>query len=181
MQHILNKPTSLICLCLIAFVIAAAVSDTTRHRIPNALTVTAAALALLTNFLASGWAGALTSVAGLFAGLALFLPFYLARGFSAGDVKAMTAVGAFLGPKGALLAAAWILVFGAVGAIVLLVSVGGRAAATALLQRWSARAWILISAGTLARIAPPPNDAASLRFPYGIAIACGTLVSLAWS
>ena len=95
-------------------------------------------------------------------GLAAFLPFYLAGGFGAGDVKAMAAIGAFLGPKGALFAAAWTLMIGALGALLVLAAVAYRAARTQG-TTWSLR------------------HAASQRFPYGVAIACGTAMSLAWS
>ena len=181
MHHLLTQTVSPTGACMIAFVIAAAVTDTFRHRIPNTLTVTAAAIGILTNLVATGWPGVVIGAAGLVAGFALFLPFYLARGFSAGDVKAMAAVGAFLGPKGVLLAAAWTLVVGALVAIVLLISGGGAAALKTMLQRWSARAWVLISTGTPVHIAPPATDAAARRFPYGLAIACGSVISMAWS
>jgi prepilin peptidase CpaA len=91
------------------------------------------------------------SVAGLVVGLATFLPFYLLRGFGAGDVKAMAAVGAFLGPKGVLLAAGLTLACGALGAVLVVMASGGLAVAR------------------------------RRRFPYGLAIACGTVASLAWS
>jgi len=181
MQHLLAKPVPLIWTCAIVFVIAAAVIDTTGRRIPNVLTVPAAALGLVANCLVAGGSGLLAGVAGLVVGLATFLPFYLARGFSAGDVKAMAAIGAFLGPKGVLLAAAWTLVAGALGATALLLCLGGCIAMKALICRWSTRALVLLSTGSLARIEAPVNDVARHRFPYGVAIACGTMASLAWS
>src|SRR5215472_16329794 len=108
---------SMTTLCLVAFVTGAAVADLRCHRIPNTITVQAALLGVAVSLLASGSMGAVQSVAGLVVGLATFLPFYLLRGFGAGDVKAMAAVGAFLGPKGVLLAAAFTLILGAAGAV----------------------------------------------------------------
>jgi prepilin peptidase CpaA len=178
MQHLLTRPVPFAAACLVAFVIAVAVTDMTSRRIPNALTVAAALVGMLSNFLAAGGWALLASVLGLLLGLAMFLPFYLARGFGAGDVKAMAAVGAFLGPKGAFFAAAWILLAGALGGLALLLAHGGREAVKELFQRWSARAWLALYTGMPPQIAPPANDAAGRRFPYGLAIACGTLVSL---
>lgn len=181
MQHLVDKTALLVPVCLTAFVVTVAITDMARQRIPNVLTVGGAAIGLLTNILSMGGPGALSSVAGLFSGLALFLPLYLTRGFSAGDVKAMAAIGAFLGPKGALLAAAWILAAGAFAGMILLISMGGLGAVRAMAQRWCVYLGMLISTGAPDRIPPPADDAASRRFPYGLAIACGTLASLAWS
>jgi len=84
-----------------------AIVDLRTHRIPNALTVSAAVVGLVWSLWANGSSGALASCAGLLSGLGVLLPFYLAGGLGAGDVKAMAAIGTFLGPKGAVLAAAW--------------------------------------------------------------------------
>jgi len=146
---------------LLAFLAVAAVADLRTRRIPNLLTISAALVGLLLNFSRSGGPGALASGAGLLTGLAAFLPFYLAGGFGAGDVKAMAAVGAFLGPRGALLAAAWTLGVGGVGALLLLAVLRWQAARTR--AGWRLR------------------DACRQRFPYGLAIACGSALSLPWS
>src|SRR5262249_20304618 len=105
---------------VLAFLAAFAVADIWTHRIPNLLTVTAASLGVMLNFRNAGGHGVLMSVAGVLTGLAVFLPFYFAKGFGAGDVKAMGAVGAFVGPHGALFAAAWTLIAGALCALVVL-------------------------------------------------------------
>jgi prepilin peptidase CpaA len=148
-------------LCLLIFVAAAAIVDLRTRRIPNLLTISAAIAGLLLNLSRGGGPGAVASGAGLLTGLAVFLPFYLAGGFGAGDVKAMAAVGTFVGAKGALVAAAWTLLVGGLGALGVLAAL-----------RWQAarrqRDWRL-------------RDAVRQRFPYGLAIACGTVLSLAWS
>lgn len=166
---------------LLAFVAAVAVTDLRSRRIPNMLTVPAAAAGVTAAFVAHGGSGVLESVVGLLAGLAAFLPFYLARGFGAGDVKAMAAVGAFLGPKGALLAAAWTLVAGAIGGAFVIVAVGGLPSAQSLLRRWLLRASLLCTTGQAPTIEAPAGDAALRRFPYGAAIACGTIAALCWT
>src|SRR6266404_387368 len=84
-RNITMQPLSMPSICLVAFVITVAVSDLHSRRIPNWLTVGAASLGLVTSVMVDGPWAALGSLAGLGVGLAAFLPFYLARGFSAGD------------------------------------------------------------------------------------------------
>ena len=165
---------------LFAFLAALAAIDSATHRIPNALTVPAAAVAVVLHGLSTGTLGVLESAAGLSVGLLVFAPFYLGRNFGAGDLKAMAAVGAFLGPAGGLAAAGWTLVAGGVGALLWLISVGGYSALHALFERWATRAYVLCATGHRARLNPSPGDAALRRFPYGLAIACGTSISLLW-
>lgn len=77
-------------------------NDWRSRKIPNWLTVPAAALGILANTLAMGWAGTKTSLLGLGLGLALLLPFVLVRSLGAGDWKLVGAVGAFVGPRNLL-------------------------------------------------------------------------------
>jgi prepilin peptidase CpaA len=147
--------------CLLAFLAAATVVDLRTRRIPNLLTISAAAVGLLLNLSRGGGTGALACGAGLLTGFAAFLPFYLAGGLGAGDVKAMAAIGAFLGPKGALMAAAWTLGVGGLGALLVLGAMRWRAAHSG--RRWQLR------------------DARRQQFPYGLAIAFGSALSLVWS
>ena len=125
--------------------------------------------------------GLLQSGAGLAVGLAAFLPLYLGGGFGAGDVKAMAAVGAFLGPKGALLAAAWTLVAGGVGGMAVLILHGGLGSLGRRAHEWALRAWSVYATGRLNTSGRLLGDVARHRFPYGLAIACGTLASITWS
>jgi len=85
------------------------VTDLRTRKIHNVLTFPASGIAIALNFYLSGPSGALMSVAGWFAGLALMAcPILLLpqtdpnnrKGF--GDIKLMAATGAFLGPKLAL-------------------------------------------------------------------------------
>jgi len=146
---------------LLVFVAIAALVDLRTRRIPNVLTVSAVAAALVLHMVKGGGPGALASGAGLLVGFLAFLPFYLVGGFGAGDVKAMAAVGAFLGPRDALLAVAWTLIAGGIGALIVLAALRwGRARTTG--------GWRL-------------KEARRQSFPYGLAIACGTAVSLVWS
>lgn len=144
---------------LLVFVATAALLDLRTRRIPNWLNGAALALAVVINVAAAGEHGLAMSGTGLLTGASLFLPFYIAGGFGAGDVKAMGAVGAFVGPGAALAAAAWTLVVGGFCALVVV----------------AARRWRASSADAA------PGSARRQSFPYGIAIALGTALSVTWS
>jgi prepilin peptidase CpaA len=165
---------------LVVFVAAVAVVDLLTRRIPNALNLVGAALGIGMHVWSAGAPGLLQSGAGLLTGLLAFLPFYAAGGFGAGDVKAMAAIGTFLGVKGALLAAAWILIAGSVGGIAVLIAYGGAATLIERARRWAFQARATLDTGKV-QLWPPSKDdtLAQRRFPYGLAIACGTIVYLA--
>src|SRR5262249_25899424 len=166
---------------LLAFLAALAVTDMGTHRIPNLLTVSAAILGVIVNFQNAGSHGVLMSVAGMLTGRAAFVPFYFAKGFGAGDVKAMGAVGAFVGPQGALLAAAWTLIAGAFCALILLIVRREHSAIASLPRRWAWQLYAAYSTGQPARLVAPSDDPTRRSFSYGLAIACGSAFSLLWS
>jgi prepilin peptidase CpaA len=91
--------------------IAAVTSDLTTRRIPNAITLSALALALAVHLVSGGWGGLAMSVAGaVIAGLPLAIPWKMG-GIGGGDVKFLAAAGAFLGPLGAM----WAVALGGLG------------------------------------------------------------------
>lgn len=156
---------------LIAYVSLLALVDIRTHRIPNALSATAAVLGLSLQMWLNGAPGMLSALGGAAVGLGIFLPFYLLRAFGAGDVKAMATVGIFLGAQVTLLAAALTLVAGAViGVIVLLASSG----ATSALYRLTGVATAPISSLRGGQSAASHTR----RFAYGGAIAIGTFATL---
>jgi prepilin peptidase CpaA len=67
------------------------------RRIPNWLTVSGAAAGIATNTFLYRWTGLKTALLGMAIGLALLLPFVLARSLGAGDWKLAGALGACLG------------------------------------------------------------------------------------
>lgn len=173
-------PHLILAVSALSFVTAAAVTDFATHRIPNRLTIPAALAALAMNGVLSGFAGAISSVAGLALGLTVLLPLFLTRQFGAGDVKAIAAVGAFLGPKGTLPAVGFTLLAGMIGGILVLIAHGGWGALRSMVSRWSFRAYVLCTTGGAADISAPAGDASRIRFPYGLAIALGTGTALLW-
>lgn len=163
---------------LVGYLLAVAVIDSLRSRIPNALTVSAAVAGLLLGTIASGAGGLLAATEGLLVGFFLFLPLYLLGGFGAGDVKAVAAAGSFLGPQGALVAVFCTLIAGGIAGLAVLLTAGGMPALRSMLSRWALLMYVPSAARPLAAQADPSNAAPKLRFPYGVAIACGVIASL---
>lgn len=171
---------------LLLLLVAVATADLATHRIPNWLTLSALVLAFPIHYLSSGASGLLSSAAGMAVGLAVFFPLYLTGNFGAGDVKAMAAVGALLGPLTAFFAVIGTLLAGFCAGLLVFAVTAGPTAFRQRLRRWSLGAYTLYTTGQLIpqyetsdRITM--RDAAKRRFPYGVAIACGTFAALIWT
>jgi len=153
----------------------ACVSDLRSRRIPNVLTFGAALLALVFHGAVGGWNGLLTSAAGWFAGLALFLPFFLLGGMGGGDVKLLAALGALLGPADALWLAVYTSLIGGAMAIVVALCRGYLMTAlrnvAAVIYHWCLVGPRPLAAMTLENSTAP-------RLAYALPIFCGTVVTL---
>jgi prepilin peptidase CpaA len=102
----------------IAICLIACVTDLRTRRIPNKLTFSAAALAIVFHLAVGGPKAGALSLAGWFVGVALFAPFFIVGGLGAGDLKLIGAVGAWLGPWPALFVALYTAIAGGVLAII---------------------------------------------------------------
>jgi prepilin peptidase CpaA len=80
-----------------AVVVGIAVMDLSRFRIPNAVTFPFALAGIAFNAIQGGGWGLGHSLAGAAIGFALLLVPFLAGGFGGGDVKLLTAIGAWVG------------------------------------------------------------------------------------
>lgn len=159
-------------IAILAIVLGLAVrTDILSNRIPNALTGIAACAGLLIETVQAGVPGMLTSLAGIAVGVGFMLPFYVLRGMGAGDVKLMGAIGSLLGPKTVLLAAGVTLIVGAL--------IG--------LARVAAHIFPRLNVFTIKPVLPELEPAAAPetlarvrkeKFPYAVAIACGSLIAL---
>ena len=157
------------------FLALACVTDLRTRRIPNVLTSSAVAGAVLFHLATGGWQAAGWSIVGLFVGALLFLPMFALRGMGAGDVKLLAAVGAWLGPgQVAIVALATSLVGGVMAVVVALAYGYLRKALTniyLLLAHWRVMGVSPLPAVTLERASGP-------RLAYAFPIAIGTVVTL---
>lgn len=147
-------------------------TDLRSSRIPNAVTFPVMSFALAAHLWMGGSRGLLFSLAGLSMGLGLFLILYVSRCIGAGDVKLMAAVGAIVGPYGALISS------------VLAVLVGGVYALGAMCYQWGIRETGRKLAVATLNVFLMRNKSCGhgLQLPfqlrYGLAIAGGTLLFL---
>jgi prepilin peptidase CpaA len=161
-------------LALIVAGIGAAIDLQTR-RIPNGLTFGGTVVAFVYFSSTSGLNGLGESAAGWATGIGLFLPLFLVGGMGAGDVKLLGVVGAWLGPKQALLCALYSVLAG--GMLALVVALRHR-----YLRRALQNIWTLIGFWRASGIQRSPvltlDDAAGPRLAYGAAILTGTIAAV---
>lgn len=155
---------------LTVLLVTAMCTDLRSSRIPNWLTFPSMGLAIVAHGWSAGLPGALFSLGGLGMGLGLFLLIHLSGSIGAGDVKLMAAVGAMVGPYGALLSG------------LLAIMVGGVYAVGAMYYQWGffGTGRKLASAAQGALLTGGQVWAQELQLPfrlrYGLAIAGGTLL-----
>lgn len=157
---------------LSALLLGAVIYDFVGHRLPNYYLLLGLLVAMAWQFWAVGWGGLIWCGLGGMTGLAVFLPFYALGGMAAGDVKLMAVIGSFLGVAGVLWAAAYSLMVGSVLGVVYLLC-------KRQFGKFLVRYWAMVVTGSFIRA--EDSDAARHRFPYALAIAIGTLLSLCWS
>jgi len=153
-----------------AFLVFAVASDLRFHRIPNWLTLPALLAALLISPWAGGTSGPLQAAAGAALGLALLVGPYALGGMGAGDVKALMALGAWLGVEATLGAAVWAVIAGGTFGLALL-ALRGELAPFA--RRWARMVSGVLTLRGVAYEAPAAGSAASGGIPFAAAIAVG--------
>jgi prepilin peptidase CpaA len=159
----------------LACALVGSVFDVKSRRIPNFITFPSILLGLAMHLALGGWRQLLSSLAaGLICGV-VFLIFYIAGGMGAGDVKLITAVGCIAGlPHVAYLLVLTALCGGAM-AIVL-------ALARGRLQQTIVNVGAIASHHSQEGLQPHPDlnlsNLDTLRLPYALAIAGGSLLTL---
>ena len=157
--------------------IIAVYTDIKDKKLPNYLTFPAMFMGLICHFINDGLSGLFFSIAGLVLGIALlFLP-YIIGGMGAGDAKLMGAVGAFLGPKGVFIAFLATSIVGGIYAIGLLAFHG-------YLKEALKRYWAILKTFIFTNkfiYIPPSKREQKPKLCYGVAIAIGTIISLAFT
>lgn len=161
---------------LIAVVVGIAiVTDVRSRRIPNSLTFTAFGAALVVRFAFQGWAGLGLALLGAIVAPLVLLIIHFGKGIGMGDLKLAAAVGAFFGPVAAL------------AAMLASAILGGLLAMALLMQRGQllAEFFSLFLVGVpflkrkLATDLPANASPQVTTMPYGVAIAIGSLTTLA--
>lgn len=161
-------------LIILLIILATAVAtDLLYRKIPNALTISAAACGLLYHIYLNGLDGFLFSLEGLLLGLGLLLFFHVFGMMGAGDVKLMGAVGSILGPAAVFKAFLFTAIAGGIFALIVLAWHGQ-------LFSFMKRIWLSLKLSLLTRgLTLAPNEQKSpLILCYGIAIAIGTSLSI---
>ena len=169
------EPTFYLPAIAMATAAVATFSDLLSHRIPNKLTAPVALLGLVLQAWVNGLAGLADGFLGLLVAFFALLPFYLTRWMAAGDIKLLMAVGACLGWRLGILAGLSTLLIGAMVAFLFLLIQGEL---FSYLRRYGVMAKCLLFTGRFAYIPPEPGQSASVRFPYALAIALGTVAAI---
>jgi prepilin peptidase CpaA len=153
----------------------ACVSDLRTRRIPNVLTFSATAAALLFHLATGGFSAAGWSLAGWSLGVLLFFPMFALRGMGAGDVKLLAAVGAWLGPSQVAIAALATSIAG--GVIGIAVAFGHGYLKTAARNLWMLLAhWRVTGVRPLHQVTLEGTRGPRLAYAFPIAI--GTVITL---
>jgi prepilin peptidase CpaA len=156
-------------------VLVACISDVSTSRIPNLLTFTTAAAAILFHTLSPTGSGGTQVLLGLLVGLAVFFPLFALGAMGAGDVKLMAALGAWLGGKSIIYVALYGSLAG--GVLAIIVAMRRNYLRTAL-----GNLKMLASYWRVEGIKPLPaltlGSQHSVRLPYALAIGAGVAVTL---
>jgi len=152
-----------------------AVFDIRSRRIPNLITGPAILAGLLLHGIGDSWHGVRSSLAAGAICFTVFLIFHLAGGMGAGDVKLMAAVGCLAGLPHVM----FLLVFTAIAGGVMGV---GLAILRGRLRETLVNLGSIITHHKEEGLKPHPElkvrNGATLRLPYGVAIAAGCVITL---
>jgi prepilin peptidase CpaA len=147
--------------------------DLRTRRIPNYLTLGTALAGLAYNLLTHGLPGLVDGFLGMLLGFAFLILPYLWGGMGAGDVKALAALGAWLGPRLTVFLFCYMGIAGGVIALGFLLWKG-------TLWQKIKQGWTLLLNLILCRpdTSPHPTPPVKLTegIPYGVAIAVGMIV-----
>jgi prepilin peptidase CpaA len=158
---------------LVCAVFLAAVTDVSNRRIPNIVTAGALVVALLLRA-GMGYSEFLHGVLGIVAAVAILIPLFAMGGVGGGDAKLLIAVGAFLGPKGFIVALLATAIAGGIMAATYATQRG--VILPALLNTRGLLTWVVTGGRRGERTTLQMEGAVSV--PYGVAIAVGTLFAL---
>ena len=154
---------------------ASCVTDLRSRRIPNALTIGAAAGAIAFGAASGGLMGVMSSAGGWVVGCLLFLPWFVLGGMGAGDVKLLAAMGAWVGPGDAVWIALYAAVAGGIFAVIVTLAAG-------YFGEMVRNLWMLLMFWRVTGVQPHPDmtlrTGRGPRLPYAIPILAGAVAEL---
>jgi prepilin peptidase CpaA len=160
--------------CTVIVVLVAAIVDSRSRRIPNWLVVPFLAAGFVIQLADQGLNGLWAALAGLAVASLATCPLYLLGGLGMGDCKLLAAVGVWVGPEQTL----FVLVATALaGGVVALAYAGWRGA---LLRSVFGTAEVLatvVGSGFRPHPTAHLDNPSTLKVPFALAIAIGTIVS----
>ena len=161
--------------CAAAFLFFAVASDVRSFRVPNLLTFPALLGALILSPMMGGTSGPMEAALGAALGFGLLVGPYALGGFGAGDVKALMALGAWLGPQTTLGATVWALIAAAGLGLILLAF---RGELVGFARRWGRNLFSTLVLRRIAYEAPSAESSTPRGIPFAVALAVG--LSIQW-
>ncbi|MDA3971062.1 MAG: prepilin peptidase [Desulfobulbaceae bacterium] len=158
------------------FFLVICTTDTLHSRIPNLATFTLVLVGFGYQIQAGGLLGGAMALLGLLLGLALLLTPYLLGGMGAGDVKALAALGALLGPGDIFQV---FLFSGLIGGGMALVHLALGKDLKSRLRSWLTTGWLFFTTHHIPSKAADVADT-RMKYPYGAAIAFGFFAFISW-
>ena len=149
--------------------------DLRTRRIPNVVSGLALFMGIVLNAAQFGTSGLFASLAGAVLGAGFLILPFAAGGVGGGDVKMMGAVGAFVGPRIAVMG----LVVGMViGGVIMSVHLARLGRLRETLARLSAMLGTAAGTGSVRPLMVRPDDDHAIALPYSVPLAMGTVIAL---
>lgn len=161
-------------LVLSALLFTALYTDISKHKIPNPLILLILITGIGLQYSISGAPGVVHSIFGIVAGFLIFMPFNILGGMRGGDLKLMSAIGAFLTFDTPIAAGLSLMAGTVFGTLILLWRGGGY-------DYYIRYTTMFIEASGYGRLRYQPplaGEAAATSFPYATAITAGTMLTM---
>lgn len=153
-------------------------SDCRSRRLPNSWTLGLAGVGLVWRLVSGGFGGFVDGLAGgLICGLFLLIP-YLTKGAGGGDLKMISAAGTFTGLRYCCAELLFISLTGLLLGLIMLIC--GRVKATRL-KHWFRTIFDWRYDRREGAASLPDKSDETLRIPFGVAIAAGTVITLIYA